>query len=204
MQRVFFTGREAYLEMPDHIYYMVCRDMPHLLKIGITTAPHHRLRAANKHDTYLPPSGYVYGRVLRVQNSLACENYLKWFFNEKRCRNAQGNCSEFFKVTAEEVNVEFDKFNGEEVDVATFDQAAEKKEMAEIRAFLKECLNFKTECFYLVPNPKTVGSKCFARFERYKSATTLNEALALGSSKEDMVYDFVAGYLHLGTCTISV
>jgi len=181
----------------EHIYYMVCKDMPHLVKIGITTVPHHRLKAANKHDTYLPPSGYVYGRVLRVADSLAHENRLKDIFRERRRRNPQGNPCEFFELTVEEVEREFSAIPGEPLDVAQFDQAAEKKEMALVRRFLAGRIEAKAPCTYPAVNPKTRGSKCYERFQNYMTASSLDQALLLGSTREDVVYDYLAGFLKL-------
>ena len=181
-------------ETNDHLYYMLCTDMPHLVKIGITVAPYHRLKEANKQHTYLPPSGYVYGRLLRVDNALFYENQMKHVFSEQRQKNPHGNCSEFFKITKETVDAEFNTVPGREVDIRHFDKAAEKKEMAVLRAFLKKCVVENNPCFYC-ENPKLAGTKCHARYESYKVAKDLKTALQLGSTKEDVVYDYLAGFL---------
>lgn len=181
-------------ETNDHLYYMLCADMPHLVKIGITVAPYHRLKEANKHHTYLPPSGYVYGRLVRVNNALFYETQLKHVFSEHRQKNPQGNCSEFFKLNREVVDVEFNNVPGIEVDIHQFDKAAEKKEMGLLRAYLKRSVAENKPCHYC-ENPKQPGTKCHARYEAYKVALDLKSALELGSTKEDIVYDYMAGFL---------
>ena len=184
-------------EPSQHLYYMVCKDMPHLVKIGITTAPHHRLKAANKHNTYLPPSGYTYGRVLRVADSLRHENDLKELLREKRRKNPLGNASEFFEMSVQEVEEAFAAIPGQALDIQQFDPAAEKKEMAQIRSFLKRQIAAKAACVYVQINPKTPGSKCYERFQHYKMSETLDDALARGAKREDIVYDYLAGFLTL-------
>lgn len=44
-------------------------------------------------------------------------------------------------------------------------------------------------------NPKRAGSKAHARYEQYKVATTVKEALEKGALKGDVTHDFKAGYL---------
>lgn len=169
--------------------------MPHLVKIGITTAPHHRLKAANKHNTYLPPSGYTYGRVLRVADSLSHENRLKGLLCEKRRKNPLGNASEFFEMSLDEVEQVFAEIPGEVLDIRQFDPAAEKKEMAQIRTFLKRQIEAKAACAYIKCNPKTKGSKCYDRFQNYMTSETVDQALLRGARREDIVYDYLAGFL---------
>lgn len=44
-------------------------------------------------------------------------------------------------------------------------------------------------------NPKLPGSKCHARYERYKTATTLAQMLSLGGTRADARFDRARGYL---------
>eukprot|EP00438_Fugacium_kawagutii_P032870 Skav216129 [mRNA] locus=scaffold1946:306567:308713:+ [translate_table: standard] len=50
---------------------------------------------------------------------------------------------------------------------------------------------------YSQENPKKKGSGSRDRYESYKHATTVGEALQLGSYKADLKHDFNRGYLHL-------
>ena len=44
-------------------------------------------------------------------------------------------------------------------------------------------------------NPKLRGSQSYARYERYKSATTLDEMLELGGTRDDFDFDTQRGYI---------
>jgi hypothetical protein len=48
---------------------------------------------------------------------------------------------------------------------------------------------------YRAPNPKSAGTLCAARYDRYMEATTVSEALRLGATKKDVRYDFSKGFL---------
>jgi len=48
---------------------------------------------------------------------------------------------------------------------------------------------------FLQNNPKMVGSRAWERYEEYKRATTVTEALSLGASKGDISNDFKKGFL---------
>lgn len=45
------------------------------------------------------------------------------------------------------------------------------------------------------PNPKTEGSKSKVRYEKYAKAKTVGEALALGSYRLDLLFDYEHGYI---------
>jgi hypothetical protein len=180
------------------IYAMLCADMPHLIKIGITDCPHQRLKQANSHNTYKPPSGYVYWQLIQVEDSLHYENMLKRKFDYCRRKNPNGNWSEFFELKTEDLVQAFSEIEGERIDVANFDKAAEKKEMVRVRKLLKDAIENKTACLY-INNPKTPGSKCFERYEKYKTSATIDQVQVLGGSYEDIVYDYVAGFFKLGS-----
>lgn len=69
-----------------------------------------------------------------------------------------------------------------------------------------EGLKFKVETFATVgsfvpgtrvkyaPNPKTPGSKSFARYAKYEKAATVGEALKCGASKADLMWELERGY----------
>jgi hypothetical protein len=186
------------LNIKHFIYAMLCADMPHLIKIGITDCPHQRLKQANSHNTYKPPSGYVYWQLIQVEDSLHYENMMKRKFDYCRRKNPNGNWSEFFELKTEDLVQAFSEIEGERIDVANFDKAAEKKEMVRVRKLLKDAIENKTACLY-INNPKTPGSKCFERYEKYKTAATIDQVQVLGGSYEDIVYDYVAGFFKLGS-----
>jgi len=50
-----------------------------------------------------------------------------------------------------------------------------------------------------VPNPKTPGSLSYDRYEGYKAATTIDEAIALGASRDDIRWDYELGYIMFPT-----
>ena len=178
------------------VYYMVCSDMPHLMKIGRTVSARHRLREANSHDTFKPPSGFVYGEVVRVEDMGETENGLHTKFAHCRVKNSQGNSSEFFKMEEEEVRAAFAELIGEREDLSKLSQTAESEETARVRELLRSAVETCEPCLYVQPNPKHAGTKCHARYELYKSAVTMDDALALGTF-EDLVYDYDAGFLTL-------
>lgn len=183
-------------ESVEYIYVMKCDDMPHLKKIGITNVPVHRLKSANSHDTYKPPSGFEYAWLLRVEGSRNLENHLKETWRHRRRKNPNGNWSEFFVMTTEEIDHVFSTIEGERMDVTQFDKGMEKEEMRKLREFLTKAVQSHAPCSY-VPNPKTVGSKSHARYEKYAEAKTLDQVQPLGGKWEDIVYDYMAGFFKL-------
>ena len=44
-------------------------------------------------------------------------------------------------------------------------------------------------------NPKTAGSKCYQRYERYKAAMTVGQFLDLGGTIADLQYDTEKGFV---------
>jgi hypothetical protein len=170
--------------------------MPHLFKIGRTLNEHQRLREANSHDTFKPPSGFEFGMVLRVLDMCAVETALHARFADKRRLNVHGNRTEFFAVPEADVIAAFSDIDGERVDLATLNPTAETKDAACTRKLLHEAVAAAHRCSYRLDNPKHPGTKCHARYEIYKGATTLDESLALGTF-EDIVYDYTAGFLTL-------
>ena len=56
-------------------------------------------------------------------------------------------------------------------------------------------LRVERACRVQQRNPKTPGTKCFARYESYKSARTLGEVLSLGGLREDVHFDIAKGYI---------
>ena len=182
---------------PQYIYAMRCRDMPHLIKIGITNVPHHRLKTANGHDTYKPPSGYEYMQLVRVANSLYWENVMKDRFRNQRRKNANGNWTEFFEIDRVHMEDAFSVIEGKRMDVGEFDKGAEREEMRRLRRSLAKANAARTPCRYILPNPKTAGSKSYARYEKYSAAITVDQIVPLGGKWEDVVYDYCAGFLSL-------
>lgn len=183
-------------ESVEYLYAMTCEDMPHLKKIGITNVPYHRLKSANSHDTYKPPSGFEYAWLLRVECSRTLENHLKETWRHRRRKNPNGNWSEFFVMTTEEMNEVFSTLEGERTDVTQFDKGMEKEEMRKLRDFLTKAVQAHAPCAY-TSNPKTVGSKSHARYEKYAEAKTLDQVQPLGGKWEDIVYDYMAGFVRL-------
>lgn len=180
--------------MAGNVYYMTCADMPHLIKIGFTVNEHLRLREANSHDTFKPPSGFLFGEVVRVANMRLVEHSLHVRFAEHRLKNPHGNSTEFFKINEQAVRDAFAEVEGERVDLSTLSQIAESLELARIRLLLRSAIDGCRPCVYQEPNPKHAGTKCHTRYETYKTAKTMDAALALGTF-EDIVYDFTASYL---------
>lgn len=180
---------------PQYIYAMRCRDMPHLIKIGITNVPHHRLKTANGHDTYKPPSGYEYMQLVRVADSLYWENVMKDRFRNERRKNANGNWTEFFEIDRGEMEDAFRVIEGKRMDVGEFDKGAEREEMRRLRRSLAKANAAQTPCRCIMPNPKTAGSKSHARYEKYSGALTVDQIVPLGGKWEDVVYDYCAGFL---------
>jgi len=170
--------------------------MPHLIKIGRTVNEHHRLQEANSQDTFKPPSGYAFGMVIRVDDMCAVELALHTRFAEKRRLNVQGNRTEFFELAEPVVLLAFAEILGERVDLSTLNPKAEKEQNLRIRKLLYDAIDSKQRCVYFSDNPKLLGSKCHARYDIYKVATTLDQSLDLGSF-EDIVYDYNAGFLTL-------
>lgn len=183
-------------ETVEYIYGMTCKDMPHLKKIGITNVPYHRLKSANSHDTYKPPSGFEYAWLIRVECSRYLENQIKETWRHRRRKNPNGNWSEFFTMTTEEMNEVFSSIEGERMDVTRFEKGMEKEEMRKVREYLTQAVQGRVPCTYL-PNPKTIGSKSYARYEKYKKAKTLDQVQPLGAKWEDVVYDYMAGFFRL-------
>jgi len=182
--------------MKGCVYYTKCADMPHLFKIGRTVNEHHRLREANAHDTFKPPSGFEFGMVVRVEDMCAVERDLHARFADKRRLNIHGNRTEFFAVDEADVMAAFSEIIGDRVDLSTLNPKAESEDSTRTRALLYAAIDSRQRCTYFIDNPKLEGSKCYARYEIYKGATTLDESLALGTF-EDIVYDYNAGFLTL-------
>lgn len=182
--------------MAGCVYYMTCGDMPHLIKIGRTVCAKQRLREANSHDTFKPPSGYVFGGVVRVEDMIQAESDLHEKFALMRLKNPHGNSTEFFKIDEEPVRLAFADLEGERVDLAEFSPTAESEESARVREMLRRAVDARAACAYDQVNPKHVGTKCHARYELYKGAETMDRALELGTF-EDIVYDHTAGFLTL-------
>ena len=171
-----------------YVYCMACRDLPHLFKIGRTMNAYQRLCEANSHDTFKPPSGYYFLHLVRVADMVAAEAALHRAFANYRRKNPHGNASEFFQIDEASVNLEFASVDGDRVTVTT-----EVNKTAETRQLLRTAVKTQRPCSYLQFNPKHPGTKCHARYERYKAAVTVDEALKLGTF-EDLVYDYVAGF----------
>jgi len=153
LKRQLFTCKE---EPPhkkvkrEYFYAMTCDDMPHLKKVGITNVPYHRLKSANSHDTYKPPSGFQYAWLVRVEGSREHENEFKDTWKHRRRKNPNGNWSEFFVMTTEEIDQVFSNLNGKRMDVAKFDKGMEKEEMRKVRHFLAEAVKTRAGCFELL------------------------------------------------------
>ena len=169
-----------------YVYCMVCRDMPHLFKIGRTMNAYQRMCEANSHDTFKPPSGYYFVHLVRVADMVAAEAALHALFASYRRKNAHGNPSEFFEADEESVRAAFAAVEGERVSIN-----AEVDRNTHVRKLLRDAVQVHQPCAYRQPNPKHPGTKCHARYERYKAAVTVDEALKLGTF-EDLVYDYVA------------
>ena len=175
--------------MNGFVYYATCSDMPHLIKIGRTIDKHQRLREANSHDTFKPPSGYKFGMVLEVTDMCAVEKSLHAMFSSMRRLNVHGNKTEFFAVSEIDVIDAFIEIEGDIVDISSLNPIAESEENTRIREFLRNAISDKKPCEYQVENPKRFGSKSHLRYEIYKVATTLDQSLALGTF-EDIVFDY--------------
>jgi len=72
-----------------------------------------------------------------------------------------------------------------------FGGKANRKDKVSPRRILR-----RKRCCY-VPNPKTNGSKSYARYEKYMVAETLDQVQFLGGKWEDIVYDYMAGFVQL-------
>eukprot|EP00928_Gymnodinium_smaydae_P089813 TRINITY_DN73716_c0_g1_i1.p1 TRINITY_DN73716_c0_g1~~TRINITY_DN73716_c0_g1_i1.p1 ORF type:complete len:166 (-),score=40.89 TRINITY_DN73716_c0_g1_i1:168-665(-) len=48
---------------------------------------------------------------------------------------------------------------------------------------------------YVQENPKRAGTPAYDRYEKYKSATTKNEALSLGATTADILHDWKKGFI---------
>ena len=51
---------------------------------------------------------------------------------------------------------------------------------------------------YKQENPKRPSSESYARYEGYKKAKTVSEAIALGATRQDVNYDVAHGHATLG------
>jgi len=182
--------------MKGFVYCMVCPDMPHLFKIGRTVSAYQRMREANSHDTFKPPGGYTFLHVVLVPDMVATEAALHSHFAAVRRKNPQGHASEFFAADAESVGLAFAAVVGDRLDVSKMSQSAESAENIQTRLLLRAAVKAQQPCSYRQSNPKHPGTKCHARYERYKAAATLDEALKLGTF-EDVVYDYAAGFVVL-------
>lgn len=180
--------------MKGCVYYMTCADMAHLIKIGYSASERFRLREANSQDTFKPPSGFRYGCVIHVANMQQVELWLHRRFAHCRRTNVHGNKTEFFEIDEESVRIAFSEIDGERVDLTTLDPLAESIEAARIRELLHFAVNSCSPCKYKMENPKCSGSKCYLRYEQYKVATTMDQALRLGTF-EDIVFDYNSNFL---------
>ena len=180
--------------MEGCVYYCTCEDMPHLIKIGRTVNIHERIRKANSHDTFKPPSGYTFGMVVRVDDACAVENTLHAEFADDRRVNFHGNLTEFFAISEIDVQNAFATIVGERVDLSTLNPKAESDENAKTRLFLMNAIKNKEYCVYSFENPKSPGTKCHSRYEKYKHSRRIDQTLQFGTF-EDIVYDYHAGFL---------
>jgi hypothetical protein len=171
-----------------YVYAFVSADMPHLVKIGRTINLIQRLREANHHDTYKPPSGFTCLIALQVDDMYRWEHELHHQFAGCRRKNANNHSSEFFQVDPLQVLTAFSRVPGI--------PAVHSAPQVNVREILHRAVKMNQSCAYRLNNPKNPGSKCHARYERYKGATTMAEALSLGTF-EDIVYDYNAGFLKL-------
>ncbi len=171
-----------------YVYAFVSADMPHLVKIGRTANLVQRLREANNHDTYKPPSGFTCLIALQVDDMYRWEHELHQHFAGCRRKNANNHSSEFFQVDPTQVLNAFSRVPGT--------PAAHSAPQVNIREILHTAVKMNAPCAYRLTNPKNTGTKCHARYERYKTAVSMKEALELGTF-EDIVYDYTAGFLHL-------
>ncbi|CAK9034190.1 unnamed protein product [Durusdinium trenchii] len=64
------------------------------------------------------------------------------------------------------------------------------------RSSLERLADEQTEIWYVQENPKRKGSDSWKRYEEYKQAKTVGEALQLGSWKGDLKHDFDHRFLH--------
>lgn len=65
------------------------------------------------------------------------------------------------------------------------------------REIVDKLADDQTKIWYAQENPKRPGSGSRDRYESYKHATTVGEALQMGSYKADLKHDFNRGFLHL-------
>jgi len=192
-----FISKAAYENMKGYVYLMKCADMPALHKIGLSVSAFHRLRQANSPDTFRPPAGYTYAAVLRVDDMREVERHLHDQFGAFRQPRANGKLSEFFAVDELTLLIALAGLDGDFIPLSSFNTAAEAEERRAIRAMLRDAIWTCRNCTYGQENPKHVGTKSYTRYDAYKGATTLDESLRLGTF-EDIVYDYFAGFFHLG------
>ena len=60
---------------------------------------------------------------------------------------------------------------------------------------MAERLPMETVIAFQQQNPKKAGGKSFTRYEAYKAATTVQQALDLGAVKGDIAHDHKSGFL---------
>jgi hypothetical protein len=173
-----------------YIYAFVSADMPHLVKIGRTVNLTQRFKEANNHDTYKPPTGYTCLTALYVEDMFQSEADLHRLFAPLRRKNVHNHSTEFFEVDCEKVRFAFSQFKGTPVEPVL------ENETKNVRELLRTAVKANQPCVYRLNNPKHPGTKCHARYERYKHALSMNEAYKLGTF-EDILYDYNAGFLVL-------
>jgi len=100
-----------------------------------------------------------------------------------------------------EVNAILDELDEEETVVTKADEPGTIAHRSKriIRTWPKGIKNLGARTVTAVKdNPKTPGSKSYTRFELYRGATTVAEALKAGTYKEDIRWDYERGFIELG------
>ena len=101
------------------IYAMTNPSMPGLTKVGMTEkGPTKRLLAANKSDTWKPPTPYTIEFAKKVLNPLQKETALHAIMKKERINPRR----EFFSISPEEVLKLFDLIDGEMGDETVIDE----------------------------------------------------------------------------------
>lgn len=112
-----------------YLYCMTNASMPSLLKIGMTErTPEERLRDANSHDTWRPPTPYVIEFAKQVQHPKQKEATLHRLLEQYTDRVHPRR--EFFRVGMEELRLFFDLMDGEywvnEEEASSIDKSVDK------------------------------------------------------------------------------
>uniref|UniRef100_A0A6C0C4X5 Uncharacterized protein n=1 Tax=viral metagenome TaxID=1070528 RepID=A0A6C0C4X5_9ZZZZ len=66
-----------------------------------------------------------------------------------------------------------------------------------VKRIVNEALKLNKSVNYVQKNPKSVSSKAFVRYEKYKSAKKMSDILKLGGNKGDILNDFKKKYLKI-------